>query len=232
MIHVHRNEDRGRTRLGWLDSRHSFSFGGWYDSKRMGFRALRVINEDQVAPRAGFGAHPHREMEILTVVLDGALDHRDSQGHGSVIQRGTVQRMSAGTGIVHSEMNASDRDPVRFIQIWIEPAERGIAPGYEERKLGWDDSPGKLQLLASPEGRVGSLHIHQDARLWGGALPRGSEVRLPMETDRHAWVQLVSGAIRLGEEELTAGDGAALSDEAELAIIALDDAELLIFDLA
>lgn len=218
--------------MGWLDSRHSFSFGGYRDPQHMGFRKLRVINDDRVAPGAGFGAHPHRDMEIISYVVEGALEHQDSMGNGSTIEAGEVQRMSAGTGVRHSEYNASDTDPVRFLQIWIPPRRAGLEPSHEQRKFRRDDRQGELKLLVSPDGRDDSLTIHQDASIWGAVLSAGDAVEYALGDGRHAWVQVVTGTITLGENTMSEGDGAAISDEARLQLSASQDAELLLFDLA
>jgi redox-sensitive bicupin YhaK (pirin superfamily) len=198
----------------------------------MGFRALRVINEDRVAPGGGFGRHSHRDMEILTVVLQGGLAHEDSTGHASTLRRGDVQRMSAGTGVVHSEMNASATEPVHFLQIWIEPGEPGIAPGYEERRFDWLERPGRLVALAAPGGRDGALTIHQDAAMLGARLRSREGIVRALAGDRHAWVQVLEGAVQLNGLPLSAGDGAAASGESELVLQAESDATVLVFDLA
>ncbi|QDG53002.1 pirin family protein [Persicimonas caeni] len=232
MIEVRPADERGHTDMGWLDSRHSFSFGGYRDPRHMGFRKLRVINDDRVAPGAGFGTHPHRDMEIISYVVEGALEHKDSMGNGSVIEAGEVQRMSAGTGVRHSEYNASDTEPVRFLQIWIPPRRAGLEPSYEQRKFRRADRRGALKLLVSPDGRDDSLSIHQDASIWGAVLEEGDTVEYSIDAGRHAWVQVVDGTVTLGDITLSEGDGAAISDEAKVAIEAAEDAELLLFDLA
>src|SRR5690349_7357903 len=224
--------ERGHENHGWLDSWHSFSFADYYDPTHMGFRALRVINEDRVAPGHGFGAHGHREMEIVSYVLDGALRHDDSTGTGSVIRPGDVQRMSAGTGVRHSERNLSSDETVHFLQIWLLPALRGIAPSYEQKHFSGAEKRGRLRLVASPDGRDGSVTIHTDARLHAGLFEAGESAELPLEATRPAWVQVARGSARVNGVELGAGDGAALSGEASLLIEGIAGAELLVFDLA
>ncbi len=232
MIRIRRAEDRGRTRLDWLDSRHTFSFGDYRDPAYPGFRALRVLNEDHVAPASGFGTHPHRDMEILTWVLGGTVEHRDSEGHRARLEAGDVQRMTAGTGVLHSEWNPSADEPLRFLQIWIEPERKGLAPGYEQRRLLAPGGDGGLRLIASPDGRDGSLRIHQDATLWAGRIASGDTAALPLDEGRHGWVQVVRGRVAIGDGVLEAGDGAALEPAGPLVLTALGDAELLAFDLA
>lgn len=231
MITVRRSEDRGHADHGWLDSRHTFSFADYHDPAHMGFRALRVINEDRVAPSQGFGTHGHRDMEILSYVLSGKLAHRDSIGTGAVLGPGEVQRMSAGTGVRHSEYNASDAEPVHFLQIWIIPEREGLAPGYEQRRFPEEERRGRLRLVASPDGRDGSLTLHQDARVHLGLLAPGERTSLPIAEGRHAWVQVTRGRVRLGREELRAGDGAGLEDERELSLEGVEDGEVMVFDL-
>lgn len=229
---LRRAEDRGRGEHGWLHSRHSFSFAGYYDPHHMGFRALRVINEDRVAPGHGFGTHPHREMEILSYVVEGALEHADSMGTGSVIVPGEVQRMSAGTGVTHSEYNHSKEKGVHFLQIWIEPEQRGLRPSYEQRAFSEQERKNTLRLLAARDGRDGAITIHQDVELYGGLLDAGAKVERPLEPGRHAWLQVVKGAVLLDGERLEAGDGAQTSEPGLIALEALEDAEVLLFDLA
>jgi redox-sensitive bicupin YhaK (pirin superfamily) len=233
MLTIRRSDERGHADHGWLDSRHTFSFANYYDPKHTGFRTLRVINEDCVAPGAGFPTHPHRDMEIISYVLEGGLEHRDSMGNGSVIRPGEVQRMSAGTGVTHSEYNDSQDDPVRFLQIWILPATKGGPPGYEQKQFG-DERRGRLRLVASADGREGSVRINQDASLYASLLDAGEQVEHGLAPDRHAWLQLVSGAVELSGERLTAGDGAAISANGaqSLSIKAAQGSELLLFDLA
>jgi redox-sensitive bicupin YhaK (pirin superfamily) len=231
-----------------LDTNHSFSFANYHDPRHMGFRALRVINEDTVQPGGGFGSHPHQDMEIVSYVLGGALEHRDSLGNGSVIRPGEVQRMSAGTGIVHSEYNPSQSEAMHFFQIWIEPAETGLEPGYEQKTIDADKSRAGLVLIASPEGGEDAVLIHQDARIYCARLAAGDEIRHALAPGRHAWLQLAEGAVRLGtrrpqgdddtasnggsEIAMKDSDGAAVSGEEELVIIAERETELLLFDLA
>lgn len=232
MIGIREAGDRGRTRLDWLDSRHTFSFGDYHDPAHQGFRALRVLNEDRIGPGGGFRPHSHRDMEILTVGLAGGLAHEDSAGHASVVRRGDVQRMSAGTGVTHSEMNASATEPVHLLQIWIEPGTRGVAPGYEQRRFDWLERPGRPVTLAAPRGREGGLALHQDAYLRGASLRGREGILHPLEAGRHAWVQVVEGSLLLNGRPMAAGDGAAVSDERELLLEARTDAAVLLFDLA
>ncbi|MFI5316973.1 MAG: pirin family protein [Myxococcota bacterium] len=232
MIQLRRSDQRGHAQHGWLDSRHSFSFGDYHDPKQMGFRALRVINEDRVQPGKGFPPHSHRDMEILTCVLEGALEHKDSLGNSSVIRPGELQRMSAGSGVTHSEYNASRDALVHFLQIWILPAKQNLAPGYEQRDFGSGEMRDRLRLIASPDGREGSLTVHQDVTLHLGRLPGGARVKHPLAAGRHAWVQLARGSVRANGEKLAAGDGAALSDERALELESLEPSQVLVFDLA
>ena len=231
MIDVRRAKERGHANHGWLDTWHTFSFSGYYDERFMGFRTLRVINEDTVAPGQGFPPHGHRDMEILSYVLEGGLEHKDSLGTGSVIRPGDVQRMSAGTGVRHSEFNASRAEPVHFLQIWIEPAKTGIAPGYEQKAFSEADKRGRLRLVASPDGAEGSLTIHQDARVYATVLAPGEAVTHRLTPRRHAWVQVTRGTLTLNSEPLAQGDGAAISDEATVSLTGETDAEALLFDL-
>jgi len=232
VIQIRRGSERGVSKLGWLDSRHSFSFGDYHDAAHMGFGALRVINEDRVAPGQGFGTHPHRDMEILTYVLEGALEHKDSLGTGSVIRPGDTQRMSAGSGVLHSEFNASQTDPVHFLQIWLLPEQRGIAPGYEQKTFPVHERSNALRLLASRDGREGSLTVHQDADLYGALLEPGHALGHVLREGRRAWLQVARGALELAGHVLGSGDAAALGDEKELRITATAATELLLFDLA
>jgi len=224
--------ERGHASHGWLDSFHSFSFADYYDPKQMGFRALRVINEDRVARGQGFGAHPHRDMEIISYVLEGALEHRDSMGTGSIIRPGDVQRMSAGTGVRHSEFNASKSDEVHFLQIWIIPEKRGISPSYEQKAFSREEKQGRLRTVASPDGRDGSVLVHADAVVYAGVFDKGESSRLELSAGRHAWVQVARGHVRVNDRELAAGDGAAISDEASVRVEGIDGGEVLVFDLA
>jgi len=232
MIRVRYAEERGLTELRWLDSRHTFSFGDYYDAEHMGFGALRVINEDRLQPGGGFPMHGHRDMEILSVVLSGALEHRDSLGSGSVIHTGEVQRMSAGTGIRHSEFNPSATEPVHFLQIWIEPERTGLEPGYQQAAFPASGRRGRLQLLASRDGRAGSLIVHQPVDLYGLILAEGERLSRSPPGER-AWVQLTAGAATINGERLAAGDGAALEGENRLDLEGVrDEAELIVFLLA
>jgi quercetin 2,3-dioxygenase len=231
MISIRNAAERGRTEIDWLDSRHSFSFGEYYDPRHMGFRDLRAINDDRVIPGAGFPMHSHRDMEIVTYVLDGALEHRDSLGNGSVIRPGEVQRMSAGTGIRHSEFNPSREHPVRFLQIWILPDRAGLAPGYEQDAFDRDAAHGKWLTLGAPENRGKVLTIHQDVEVAAATLDRGASLNRGLNPSRHAWLQVARGAVELGDLRLGEGDGAAISGESTLSIKAVDHAEVLLFDL-
>jgi redox-sensitive bicupin YhaK (pirin superfamily) len=224
-------EQRGRVNLGWLDSRHSFSFGDYFDPAHMGFGALRVINEDHVAPGAGFPEHPHRDMEIITYVLSGAVEHRDSMGNVETVRPGEVQRMTAGTGVRHSEYNPSPREPLHLLQIWLLPDRAGHRPGYEQRAFPSDGRHGELRLVASPDGAGGSLSVHQDARLYAAVLDEGQSVTHPLADGRRAWVQVARGAVTVNGETLYAGDGAAIEQEASVTVAALSGAEVLLFDL-
>jgi quercetin 2,3-dioxygenase len=232
MMHIRRSRDRGHFDHGWLDTYHTFSFGDYHDPKHVEFRALRVLNEDVVAPDKGFPAHPHRDMEIVTYVLEGALRHRDSMGNGSVIRPGDVQRMSAGTGVTHSEHNASKSEPVHLLQIWIYPERNGLVPGYEQKAFSDAEKRGLLRLVASPDGREGSVTIHQDAELYATLLAAGETVRQEGKPGRHAWVQVARGSVKLNGQELSAGDGAALTGEKTITLTGVRDAEVLLFDLA
>jgi redox-sensitive bicupin YhaK (pirin superfamily) len=232
VIVVRPGAERGRADHGWLDTRHTFSFADYHDPRHMGFRALRVINEDRVQPGQGFPTHGHRDMEILSYVLAGALAHRDSLGTGSVIRPGDVQRMSAGTGVRHSEYNASAVEPVHFLQIWIEPSRRGLEPGYEQRSYPDCEKRNRLRLVASPDGRHGSLTLQQDAHLYAALLDPGASVTHALAAGRHGWVQVARGAVTLNGQPLDQGDGAAASEEPSLTIAAVAAAEILLFELA
>ncbi|HUF20627.1 MAG TPA: pirin family protein [Burkholderiales bacterium] len=229
---LRRGGERGYADHGWLKSFHTFSFAGYYDPRHMGFGALRVINEDRVAPGQGFGTHPHRDMEIISYVLDGALEHRDSMGNGSVIRPGDVQRMSAGTGVFHSEYNPSASDPVHFLQIWIEPAERGIQPGYEQKHFAPDQKRGRLRLLASRDGRDGSVRMHQDALLYAALIDGDEKIEHELAPDRHAYIHLARGRATVNGEQLAAGDALKLSGDRRIVLEAGEDSEVLLFDLA
>jgi len=230
MIRVRRSVDRGHANHGWLDTWHSFSFADYYDPECMGFRSLRVLNEDWVAAGQGFGLHPHRDMEIVTCVLEGALEHKDSLGSGSVLRPGELQRMTAGTGIWHSEFNPSDREPVHLIQVWLLPENRGLRPGYEQKAFAAEGRLDRLQLVASHDGRDGSLTIHQDADLYLGSLQQPATHRLA--DGRHAWLQVLRGTVLLDGEKLAAGDGVAISEEKELTLQPEGTADVMLFDLA
>ncbi len=232
MITLRRAEERGHANHGWLDSYHTFSFANYYDPRHMGFRTLRVINEDRVEPGRGFGTHPHRDMEILSYVIEGALEHKDSMGNGSVIRPGDVQRMSAGTGVTHSEFNGSRSERVHFLQIWILPEKQGITPGYEQKHFAPADKQGKLRLVASRDGREGSVTIHQDANVFGTVLDAGQTISFSMAADRHAWIHVVTGEVHVGGHDLRAGDAVAVSGESEITLEGLKSAEVLLFDLA
>jgi redox-sensitive bicupin YhaK (pirin superfamily) len=230
MITKRAAQDRGRANFGWLDSRHSFSFGHYHDPAHMGFGPLRVINEDRVKPGAGFDTHGHRDMEIISYVLEGALEHKDSIGTGSIIRPGEVQRMSAGTGIRHSEYNPSKKEPVHFLQIWIMPDRDGLTPSYEQKAFPLDER-GRLHLVASSDGRDGSVTVHQDAELRAGRLDAGNRVSHALKPGRLAWLQVIDGEVDLNGVELGAGDGAAIADLADLAIAARAKSEVLLFDM-
>ena len=230
MINIRKADDRGHFDHGWLNTYHTFSFADYYDPKFMGFRTLRVINEDRVRGGNGFGTHGHRDMEIISYVLEGALEHRDSMGTGSVIRPGDVQRMSAGTGVMHSEKNASPDELVHFYQIWILPEKGGIKPGYEQKRFEDSERTGKLRVVASPDGRDGSLKIHQDVSFYTGLLRDGSPIEYTLAPDRHAWLQVARGQVTLNGQQLSVSDGAAISGEGKLTI-AGKNAEVLLFDL-
>jgi len=232
MIRLRKATDRGHADHGWLDTWHTFSFADYYDPEHMGFRALRVINDDVVAPGRGFGTHPHRDMEIVTYVLEGALAHEDSMGNASTIVPGEVQRMSAGTGVLHSEFNHSRTDRVHLLQIWLLPDRTGIAPSYEQTLFPDEEKRGRLRLVASPDGADGSVMIHQDARLYATLLAPGEEVSHPLAPGRHAWVHVARGKASLNGRPLEAGDGAAISAEERLTLRGDGQAEVLLFDLA
>ena len=232
MISVRPADERGVANLGWLDSRHTFSFGHYYDPQHMGFGPLRVINEDRVRPGAGFDTHGHRDMEIISYVLEGALEHKDSIGTGSVIRPGDVQRMSAGSGIRHSEYNASASEPVHFLQIWLMPNEDGLSPSYEQKTFADAEKRGRLRLVASRDGRDGSVRIHQDADLYAALLDKEESVTHVLPGGRRGWIQVVRGAIEVNGKSLRAGDGAAASDLPTLVVKAsVDGSEFLLFDL-
>lgn len=233
MIDIRYGRDRGAVNIGWLDSRHSFSFGNYYDPERMGFSSLRVINEDKIAPGQGFATHGHKDMEIITYVLSGSLEHKDSLGNGSIIYPGDVQRMSAGTGILHSEFNPSASEPGHLLQIWILPGQRNLPPSYEQVHFSPESRQGKLRLIASPEGREGSVTVHQDVQLYSALLTQTESVTYAIAPHRVLWVQVARGAISLADHLLVAGDAAAVSDLTAVTIAGQsNDAELLLFDLS
>jgi redox-sensitive bicupin YhaK (pirin superfamily) len=232
MITTRKAEERGHFDFGWLDTYHTFSFGEYHDRNNMGFRALRVINEDRVAGGEGFPPHPHRDMEIITYILEGAIEHKDSLGTGSVIRPGDGQRMSAGSGIRHSEGNASQTDPVHLLQIWILPEKNGIQPGYEQKSFPREEKLGKLRVIASPDGREGSVRIHQDASLYVALLEPKQQVTHSLADGRYGWLQIARGSVKLNGKELKQGDGAAISDEKQITIEGVESAEILLFDLA
>lgn len=232
MIRIRRSSERGHFNHGWLDTYHSFSFSRYYDPRHMGFRSLRVINEDWIAAGRGFGTHPHEDMEIVTYVLEGELAHRDSLGTGSTIRPGELQRMTAGTGIEHSEYNPSPTEPVHLYQIWLLPERSGLQPSYEQKAFPAEERRNRFQLVASPDGRDDSLSIRQDARLYLASLDAGAELDHALETDRHAWLQVLRGDATLNGLSVSAGDGAAVSAESRLSIRSDAPAEVLLFDLA
>ncbi len=232
MIEIRRSQDRGHAQHGWLDSFHSFSFADYHDPAHMGFGALRVINEDRVIPGQGFGTHSHRDMEIISYVLEGGLAHKDSMGNGSVIRPGDVQRMSAGTGVAHSEFNASDRDAVHFLQIWIEPGVRGAPPSYEEKKFDDASKRGTLRLIASSDGREGSVTIRQDANLYAALVDGVERLEFAQKQGRKAYVHVIKGAVEVNGQPLSAGDAIKLTGERRVVIERGRDAEILLFDLA
>jgi redox-sensitive bicupin YhaK (pirin superfamily) len=232
MIRVRPAAERGHSDLGWLKTSYTFSFNTYYDPAHMGFRALRVINEDVVMPGQGFGMHGHRDMEIVTYVISGALEHRDNLGNGDILRAGELQRMTAGTGIQHSEFNPSEDEPVHLYQIWLFPERPNLTPGYEQKAFDARERGGRLRLVASPDGREGSLKIHQDATISLGRLETEESLVHPLEPGRHGWVQVVRGSIAVNGHTLAAGDGAAVSDEPSLQIEAMQPSELIFFDLA
>jgi redox-sensitive bicupin YhaK (pirin superfamily) len=232
MINIRSSAERGGGDYGWLKTRHTFSFDQYYDARFMGFRSLRVINEDIVAPAGGFPTHPHRDMEIITYILEGKLQHKDSLGTGSVILPGDGQRMTAGRGIRHSEMNPSPTDPVHLLQIWIMPEKGGLEPSYEQKSFPETEKRGKLRVIASRDGREGSVKINQDAQLYVSLLKPGEQVTHRFEADRYGWLQVAKGGVELNGQTLNQGDGAAISEEQNLTIKATKDSEILLFDLA
>jgi redox-sensitive bicupin YhaK (pirin superfamily) len=231
-MQIRRSKERGFADHGWLRSFHTFSFADYHDPEHMGFRALRVINEDRVAPGRGFGTHAHRDMEIISYVLEGELAHKDSLGTGSVIRPGDVQRMSAGSGVTHSEFNPSKDELVHFLQIWILPERRGIAPSYEQKSFPESERRGGLRLVASPDGQNGSVTVHQDVRLHAGVLGEGERIAYEVPAGRHAWIHVARGSVEVGGERLEAGDAAALSEPGKLELRGASAGEVLVFDLA
>lgn len=231
MLDIRRSEDRGRANFGWLNSRHTFSFGHYYDPSFMGFGPLRVINEDRVQPARGFDTHGHSDMEIISYVLDGALEHKDSMGNGSIMRPGDVQRMSAGTGVRHSEFNASDSDEVHFLQIWILPERDGLEPSYQQKAFSDDDKRGKLRLVGSRDGRDGSVTIHQDVDLYATQLSDGDQVAHELADGRKGWVQVATGTAVLNGKALDAGDGIAVAGPATIDVSGASHAEVLLFDM-
>lgn len=233
MITIRPQDERGSANFGWLDSRHSFSFGSYYDPQHMGFASLRVINEDRVIPAKGFATHGHQDMEIISYVLSGKLEHRDSMGNGSVIRPGDVQRMSAGTGVRHSEFNASATDPVHFLQIWIAPEEEGLEPSYEEKHYPPEAKQGLLKLVGSRDGRDNSVKIHQDVELYIASLSKGDRLSHQIKDNRVVWLQVAKGSVLLNDQLLQTGDGSAITDETQIEIKGSSkDSEILLFDLA
>ena len=232
MIQIRKANERGKVNMGWLDSKHTFSFGHYFDPDHMGFGNLRVINEDRVQPGKGFGTHGHQDMEIISYVIDGALEHRDSMQNGSVIRPGDVQRMTAGTGVQHSEFNHSVDDQVHFLQIWILPERAGLEPGYEEKRFEREEKLDQLRLVGSRDGRNQSVTIHQDVDLYAGVLTEGTELTHVFTGNRKGWVQVVRGEVTLDGKTLSAGDGAAIAELAQVTITAASEAEILLFDMA
>ena len=231
MIQIRKSAERGHFDFGWLDTHHTFSFGDYHDPRAMGFSALRVINEDTVAGGHGFPTHPHRDMEIITYILEGALEHKDSLGTGSVIRPGDVQRMSAGTGIRHSEANPLKDQATKLLQIWIFPKENGLKPSYEQTAFSREEREGKLRLVGSQDGRDGSVTIHQDVDLYASLLKPGESVSLSLKPERLAWLQVARGQVSLNGQSLSQGDGAAVTQETALTIAGVEEAEVLLFDL-
>jgi quercetin 2,3-dioxygenase len=232
VITIRKAQDRGHFDHGWLDTWHTFSFGSYYDPQWMGYRKLRVINDDIVRQGRGFGMHPHDNMEILTYILDGELAHKDSTGSAGTIRPGEIQRMSAGSGILHSEYNPSADTPVHLLQIWIEPNVQSVKPEYEQRPIPAGNGRGPLTLLAAPDGKDGAMRIHADARVWAGKLPAGAAASVPLELGGHAWLHVARGHVRLEGQELATGDGAAIEGQSQLDLKAIDESEVLLFDLA
>jgi hypothetical protein len=234
MIQIRKSEERGHANHGWLDSYHTFSFANYYDPEHMGFRSLRVINEDRVAPGRGFGSHGHRDMEILSYVLEGSLAHKDSMGHQEALGPNEIQRMSAGTGVMHNEFNPSGTDPVHFLQIWIQPATMGTPSSYEQIRFDPEEKRAKLRLLASPDGGPGVARINQDAQVFVADLVKGDEIVYALDSQRHAWLHVIRGAVMLNGSTLNTGDAAAVDHEESLALTGMnaEPSEILLFDLA
>ena len=233
MIHIRKSAERGHADHGWLQAKHSFSFGDYFDPDHMGFRALRVINEDRVKSSNGFGTHPHKDMEIVTYILEGALEHKDSMGTGSVIRPGDVQYMSAGSGVLHSEFNPSEKDGVHLLQIWLLPDEKGAKPRYAQKNFANNEKHGKLKLVASKTGEADSIAVRQDVKLYASVLDEAQSTSLPLAAGRHAWIQVARGSIEVNGKRLEQGDGAAVGDERELKFTGIvTGAEFLVFDLA
>jgi redox-sensitive bicupin YhaK (pirin superfamily) len=233
MITIRPAAERGHANHGWLDTYHSFSFADYQDPRHMGFRALRVINDDRIAGGGGFGAHPHRDMEIITYMVEGQLEHQDNMGHGAVLKRGDVQHMTAGRGVIHSEFNHSETEPLRLLQIWIFPERRGLAPDYQDRNFDEQGKLNRLRLVASTDGRENSLIINQDVDLYDAELSRDVEIRHELRPGRHAWIQVIDGEVEVNGNSLSFGDGAAISDETAITLVGKSDkVEFLLFDLA
>jgi quercetin 2,3-dioxygenase len=232
MIEIRKSDERGHTNHGWLDTRFSFSFADYYDPKHVHFRTLRVMNDDRIAGGGGFPMHPHRDMEIVTYVLEGSLEHRDSMGNGSAIKPGDIQYMSAGTGVTHSEFNASKTEPVHLYQIWMFPEKQGLKPDYGQKNFTEAEKRGKLRLLVSPDGRDGSVKIRQDSELYASVLAKGETVKHDLKPGRHAYVQVARGSVTLNGSKLEEGDGAAISEEQAVELTGVKEAEVLLFDLA
>ena len=231
MIKVRKANERGAVNLGWLDSKHSFSFGDFYDPEHMGFGSLRVINDDTVQPGQGFGTHPHRDMEIISYVIDGALEHKDSMGNGAVMRSGEVQRMTAGTGVSHSEFNHSKEDLVHFLQIWVLPEAQSLAPGYEQKNFSVEDKTNRLRLVASRDGADGSVTIHQDMRIYASVLTPGTSLTHSLADGRQAWIQVASGDVTVAGESLSSGDGIAVAEIDSIDVTAGTESEILLFDM-
>jgi quercetin 2,3-dioxygenase len=229
---IRRANDRGHANHGWLDSYHTFSFGNYYDPAHMSFRSLRVINDDQIAAGNGFGTHPHRDMEIITYVLEGAIEHRDSMGNGAIVNAGDVQRMTAGTGVTHSEFNPSPTDATHLLQIWLTPQQMGLEPSYEQKNFSPVEKQNQLRLVASHDGRDGSVRIHQDVDLYASLLAASESLAIDLNPDRHYWLHVARGRVLVGEDKLLGGDAIGLTQEQTLTIVGREDAEILLFDLA